>query len=175
MKKYGYFMTTLAAVAVLAAAAPWPKEASAPLDPATASKILSHIAVGDDLTASGQFDMARAEYSAAAELLRAEGKLPVAAVRRIANSYYFQGSYGDAAQALARLADEAESYGDPITGAWAIADAAWIAELAGSGASLGQRLERALHSPELPGDVREEITTKVGADLIVLAPHLDTW
>ncbi len=133
------------------------------------------VELGDRLTSEGQFGAARLAYDVAAKLVRAERYLPVEEVRRIANSYYFEGKYEDAAATLDRLAEEAEAFGDRGAQARAVADAAWVADLGGDESEAARHLERLeplLGSPALPDDVREEIQTKLMADLEVFAPHL---
>jgi tetratricopeptide (TPR) repeat protein len=136
------------------------------------------LAQGDWFAAAGEYEAARAEYEVAAHLLRDEGRLPVDALRRIANSYYFEGEYESAVATLDCLADEAESHGDLETQAFALADAAYIARLTGSRAEELRRRERLallLISPELTDGVREKIGSKVNADFQVFAPHLSSW
>jgi hypothetical protein len=118
---------------------------------------------GDALAAEGRYGAARREYRAAAELMRAEDKLPSRAIRRIANTYYFQDRYQTAGKLLLELADEAASYGDVRCQAWALADAAWVAGIAGDKIDVERRLvrlERLLASPYLPVTTREEIRNK---------------
>ncbi len=138
--------------------------AAAPqLDDAVAAQVQEHLDRGDQLAAKGHYGSARREYRAAAELERAEGKLPATALRRIANSYYYQDRYQQAGKMLENLAREASTYGDLVVQVWAVADAAWVAWIAGDKIDMERRLER-LHrlmtSPYLPDEVREEIQTK---------------
>jgi hypothetical protein len=95
--------------------------------------------------------------------MRAEGRLPSRAIRRIANSFYFQDRYQTAGKILLELADEAASYGELRCQVWALADAAWIAGMAGDKIDMERRLirlERLLDSPYLPAATREEVRNK---------------
>jgi Flp pilus assembly protein TadD len=126
-------------------------------------EVQAYLDQGDALAAEGRYGAARREYRAAAELMRAEGKLPSKAIRRIANSYYFQDRYQTAGKLLLELAEEAASYGQLNCQVWALADAAWIAGIAGDKIDMERRLarlERLLDSPYLPATTREEVTNK---------------
>ena len=126
-------------------------------------EVQAYLDQGDALAAEGRYGAARREYRAAAELLRAEGKLPMKAMRRIANSYYFEGRYQTAGKLLIELADEAASYGELRCQVWALADAAWLAGLAGDKIDMERRLvrlERLLTSPFLPAATREQIRSQ---------------
>jgi hypothetical protein len=86
-----------------------------------------------------------------------------AALRRIANSHYYEGHYQSAAHTLEKLAKEAAEYGDLVTEAWAIADAAWVAGKAGDKLDVDRRvarLERLLGSDYIPAEVKAEIRAK---------------
>ena len=93
-----------------------------------------YVQLGDLLTAQHRFASARMRYETAANLDRSDGILPVEAVRRVANTYYFEGDYGKAREKLAELAAEADEAGDWEVELWALADAAWLADLAGDDA-----------------------------------------
>jgi hypothetical protein len=126
-------------------------------------EVQAHLDKGDELVAARKFGAARREYKAAAELIRAEGKLPVQAVRRSAISLYYEGRYQSAAKALDKLSTEAATYGDVATQVWALADAAWIDGIAGRKIDMERRLtrlNRLLTSPYLPEQVRAEVMTK---------------
>ncbi len=132
-----------------------------------------HIQLGDELVGEREFGEARTEYRTAVDLIQADGGFPGIALRRIADSYYFEGKYQHAIASLDRLADEASEVGDLVTQAWALADAAWVlmkdAQRAGKHARPGAtmevknrlaQLEQLLDSPYLPEDVRVKINTK---------------
>jgi hypothetical protein len=136
-----------------------------------------YIELGDLFSLEKRFDAARARYATAAILARIEGTLPVEAVRRIANTYYFEGTYKKAEATLAELADEAAEFGDWEAQIWAIADAAWLAQLAGDAVSVGHHvdnLEGLLDTHALPGG-RYKIRTRLLKDFAVFAPHLTSW
>ncbi len=125
--------------------------------------VAARIAKGDELASDQKFGAARREYGAAAEIAREEGVLPVEAVRRIANTFYFEGRFQSAARTLEGLAAEAASYGDIVVQAWALADAAWIHGLDGARIDMERRvteLERLLRSPYLPDQVRRDVVAK---------------
>lgn len=127
------------------------------------SQVNPYIARGDQLAAEGKFGAARREYKSAAEIVREAGKLPAHAMRRIANSFYYEERFQSAGKVLLDLADEAASFGDVVTQVWATADAAWVAAAAGDKIDVERRvasLERLLDSPYLPDEVRSEVTSK---------------
>lgn len=133
------------------------------LDDAIAAQVQDHLDRGDQLAAEGHYGSARGEYRAVAELERAEGKLPATALRRIANSFYYQDRYQQAGKMLENLAKEASTYGDLGVQVWATADAAWVAWIAGDKIDMERRLERLnrlMTSPYLPDDIRSEVTAK---------------
>jgi hypothetical protein len=133
---------------------------------------------GDRFAIRGEYEAARAEYEIVVELLIDEGRVPVAALRRITTSYYFEGDFESAAATLGRLAEQAESHGDLKTQAFALADAAYLARLTGNRAEELRRRERLaslLSSSELPDGVREQIRSNVRSDFRVFAPHLSSW
>jgi hypothetical protein len=71
--------------------------------------------------------------------------------------------YQTAGRVLEQLAEEAAAYGELKCQVWAVADAAWIAGIAGDKIDMERRLarlERLLTSPYLPPIVREEVTNK---------------
>jgi tetratricopeptide (TPR) repeat protein len=126
-------------------------------------QVQEYLDKGDALAAEGRYGAARREYRAAAELLRAEGRLPSKPLRRIANTYYYQDRYQSAGRILEQLAKEAAACGERKCQVWAVADAAWVAGIAGDKIDMERRLarlERLLTSPYLPLVVREEVTNK---------------
>ncbi|KPK79437.1 MAG: hypothetical protein AMS25_12640 [Gemmatimonas sp. SM23_52] len=123
----------------------------------------AYLSKGAQLMAERRYTAARRAYKAAAELLRADGKLPVEPLRRIADAYYFEGRYQSAAATLDHLAGEAATYGDLATEVWALADAAWVDAVAGHKIDMERRLQRLmrlLDSPYLPDEVRGEVQAK---------------
>jgi tetratricopeptide (TPR) repeat protein len=127
------------------------------------AKIQDLIDKGDALGAAGKWGTARRYYSLAADLKRKQGQLPGAALRRIANSYYYQDRFQSAGKILEQLAKEAAAYGELRCQAWALADAAWIAWIAGDKIDMERRLvrlDRLLMSPYLPDDVRDDVIEK---------------
>lgn len=126
-------------------------------------KIQKLLDEGDELGAAGKWGSARRYYKLAAELARKNDQLPSAAMRRIANSYYYQNRFQSAGKTLERLAKESAAYGDLRCQAWALADAAWIAWVAGDKIDMERRLvrlDRLLTSPYLPDDIRAEVVNK---------------
>lgn len=176
MKRYAVLAVALATFPTLAAAPRTDAPADHPIVAvATASSF--YIELGDLFSTQKRFGAARARYATAATLARIEGTLPVEAVRRIANTYYFEGTYKEAEATLAALADEAAQFGDWEARIWAIADAAWLAQLAGDAVSLEhhlETLESLLDSCALPGG-RYKVRTRLLKDFAVFAPHLTSW
>jgi tetratricopeptide (TPR) repeat protein len=161
----------LAAAALLAVAAtPDLRAAPAPNDtnvsaqmPDIDPEIQTLLDRGDELAAEGNWGAARRHYKLAADLMKRQGLLPSKAMRRIANSYYYQDRYQSAGKILEQLAKEAAAYGELRCQAWALADAAWIAWIAGDKIDMDRRLvrlDRLLTSPYLPVEVRDEVVTK---------------
>ncbi len=168
----------LAAIGLFVVAAPFGLTADRPMveSAVVTTMARAQIAVGDRLAAAGDFETARDVYDVAAKMVRSQGELPREAVRRIANAYYFEGDYENAAATLDHLAVEAVAYDDLVAELWALADAAWLTGLGGGAADLiWQRVERRLDSAELPAAVREQIRGKLTAELTVRAPHLASW
>jgi hypothetical protein len=161
----------LAAAALLAVAAtPDLRAAPAPNDtnvsaqmPDIDPEIQTLLDRGDELGAEGNWGAARRHYQLAADLMKRQGLLPSKAMRRIANSHYYQDRYQSAGKILEQLAKEAAAYGELRCQAWALADAAWIAWIAGDKIDMDRRLvrlDRLLTSPYLPVEVRDEVVTK---------------
>lgn len=122
--------------------------------------VASLIEKGDAMIVDGKFGPARQAYEKAAALVRESGELPTEAVRRIANSFYFEGRLQSAARVLDELSEESALYGDLKAQAWALADAAWAYGKLGSGLEVTRRveqLERLLRSPYMPTSVRDRI------------------
>ncbi len=139
----------------------------------------SQVTIGDHFAAAGAFGSAAEAYETAARLIRAQGKLPVEEVRRIANAQYYDGEFMAAAKTLEALADEAAYHGDHLAHFWATVDAARMAHLAGADA-LAERFESQvrllLQSAELSEETRAELAQKLDeTDLTVFAPHLGNW
>jgi hypothetical protein len=147
-------------------------------DPVSDGAVLEHILKGDELAAQGKYGSARGEYRKAAELQRQLGELPVDAMRRIANSYFYQDRFQSAGATLVRLAEEAATFGDIAAEVWALADAAWLAGLNGNWQVVEKhvaRVEKLLTSPYLPDEikqqVREQRLASIESDrLLALAP-----
>jgi tetratricopeptide (TPR) repeat protein len=176
MNRYAILAVALATFPTLAATPRTDATTDHPIVAYTAASSF-YIELGDLFSAQKRFDAARARYAAAATLARIEGTLPVEAVRRIANTYYFEGTYKEAEATLAKLADEAAQFGDWEAQIWAIADAAWLAQLAGDAASVGHHvelLESLLDFHALPGG-RYKVRTRLLKDFAVFAPHLTSW
>jgi hypothetical protein len=93
-------------------------------------------------------------------LQREQGVLPEIALRRIANTYYYQDRYQAAGATLVNLADEAATYGDIGAEVWALADAAWVAGIEGNKPVMERhlaRVDKLLTSPYLPADVKAKV------------------
>ena len=135
--------------------ATWPKAKNA--------KAQAMIEKGNEMFGEQNYAAARTEYEAAAELILADGDFPNTAMYRIAASYYHEGKPMTAAHHLDELAKEAAEYGDIVTQAWALADAAWIWGVRGAKIDMDSRVEavkKLLKSPYMPADVKTEIMSK---------------
>ena len=181
MRRFAYVLTLIGSAAVLASAASVAPALDKTAEEAARSKTLaaSHVEVGDQLTAGKHFDYARSEYAAAAQLVRKAGELPVLAIRRIANTYYFEGEYGSAARVLDDLAAEASVRGATLTQVWALADGAWLAGLMEDEAGFAERMKklgRLLESGDLSAEDRSAVEAKLdSAGFMAFAPHLSSW
>jgi tetratricopeptide (TPR) repeat protein len=142
---------------------------------AAALDVDTYLDRGDAHFTKRNYSAARRQYRVAAKLTRADGEVPIKALRRIANAHYYEGRYQSAANTLEKLAREAAEYGDLVTQAWAIADAAWVAGRAGAKIDVDRRLvrlERLLGSPYLPDDVRQAIRTqRLGEESVTIVEH----
>lgn len=128
-----------------------------------AAEVQALIEKGDAYAAEGHFGRARRAYSEAVKLQRQHGQLPARALRRIANAHYYQDRYQTAGKVLEDLAEEAAEFGDLEVQVWALADAAWIAGIAGLKLDMDRRLARLdklMTSQFLPEDIRREVTSK---------------
>ncbi len=99
-------------------------------------------------------------------------------MRRLANAYYFEGRFARAGATLEQLATEADARGELVAEAWALVDAAYLAELADQDVyGRLELLDAVLERPGFPDDVRAEIKRKFGfdKDFVVFAPHLPSW
>jgi len=126
---------------------------------------------------NGKFDLARREYAAAVNIARAEGYTPVEELRRIANTYYFEQHYTNAIAVLEGLAREAGSLGEVETQVWAMADAAWLADLNDDSVLMDryvERLEELFDTHDLEG-ARYKVRTGLMKNFTVFAPHLPSW
>jgi len=179
MRTFARFMALSAAAASLAAATPLTVVPVQPADLPAALLAVNRfrIELGDVLTANGRFDAARRVYSNAVKVARADGRLPIEELRRIANAYYFECEFESARATLLELAEEAASAGDVEAQVWAMADAAWFAWLSGADEEYDRhvkRVERLLDTHYVPG-ARFKIRTKMLKNFMVFAPHLTSW
>ncbi|MGD8699746.1 MAG: hypothetical protein PVJ43_10675 [Gemmatimonadales bacterium] len=176
MKRHTLFLAILASMPALAAAPSADPTVDHPLSFAIAAPTF-HVQLGDLLTAQHRFAAARLRYETAANLERSEGNLPVEALRRVANTYYFEGDYEKAQETLVGVATEAEVLGDWEARLWALADAAWLADLAGDDAGfelhVGQ-LEKLLDTHDIPG-ARYKVRTMLLKDFTAFSPHMESW
>lgn len=171
----------LAATVLLSASAPYVLTADGMLERSPVVTMMAHsqLTVGDRLANAGAYGPAIEAYGVAADLVRAQEKVPVEELRRIANAQFYAGNYRSAAKTLERLADEAAAAGDLLAEFWAIADAARLASLGraeGYARWYTIRAERLLDSPGIPAELRTEMEAKLETtDLTVFAPHLSSW
>lgn len=179
MRKLARFTAPLVAVASLVSATPLGLAPVRPADiPAALVAVNRYrIELGDLLTMNRQFDAARRVYTNAVNEARADNRLPLVELRRIANAYYFEGEYESARATLLELAEEAASAGAIDAQVWAIADAAWLANLSGAEQEFDrhlERVERLLDTHYVPG-ARFKIRTKMLRNFMIFAPHLTSW
>jgi hypothetical protein len=181
MKLYVHILLFALAGTVLTASTPSILGSGGSLEDSAIAKemVAAQIAAGDRLMLGSQFGHAERAYRVAAALERARGRLPVEAVRRMANARYFQGDFGAAVGHLADLEDEAAAAGDRRVEFWAAIDAAYIARLSGDDEGLRTHITRAqmlLDTGAFPADeVDEVVATVTSRDLRVFAPHLASW
>lgn len=176
MRRRALFLAALATVPVVSAAPRIAPTVDHSLEPAVAASSF-YVQLGDMLSAQQRFAAARMRYEMAANLDRSDGILPVEALRRIANAFYFEGDYQMAREWLVELASEAGQYGDRGAQLWALADAAWLADLASDDAGfefhVGQ-VEKLLDTYDIPG-ARYKVRTMLLRDFTAFAPHLESW
>ena len=124
--------------------------------------VQAYIVRGDELASEGNYGAARGQYKKAVELQREQGVLPEVALRRIANTYYYQDRYQAAGATLVSLAEEAATYGDIGAEVWALADAAWVAGIEGNKQVMERHLakvDKLLSSPYLPAEIKAKVRT----------------
>ncbi len=176
MRRRTLFLAALATVPALTAAPRIAPTVDHSLEPAVAASSF-HVQLGDMLTAQQRFAAARMQYEVAANIDRSDGILPAMALRRIANAFYFEGDYQNAREWLVELAMEAGQYSDWEAQLWALADAAWLADLAADDAGfelhLGQ-VEKLLDTHYIRG-ARYKVRTMLLRDFTAFAPHLESW
>jgi hypothetical protein len=171
----------IAATGILTASAPYVLTADGMLErsPVVAMMAHSQLTVGDRLAGAGAFGEAIDAYGVAAELARAQARLPTEELRRIANAQFYAGNFRGAAKTLEQLADEAAAAGDLWAEFWATADAARMARLSGAEGYARWytiRAERLLDSPGIAAEQRKEMESKLATtDFTVFAPHLTSW
>jgi hypothetical protein len=181
MKIFASSTVFLAATGLVTATTPYMLTADGMLDrsPVVAMMAHSQLTVGDRLAGLGSFGPAIEAYAVAADLVRAQDKLPVKELRRIANAQFYRADYRGAAGTLERLADEAAATGDLLAEFWANADAARMASLGraeGYARWYTIRAMRLLDSPDITAEQRREMEQKLATtDLTVIAPHLSSW
>ncbi len=114
---------------------------------------------------SGDFDIARREFSAAVAEDREAGRLPVESTMGLANALYAQAYNREAAITMEKLADEAALRGDNDTEAVALADAIWLNADAGQrlvARKLTDRLRLLLKETPLSNDARKMVRARLG-------------
>lgn len=180
MKAYMQSAVLVASLLTLTAAAPGTPDTEELTSPPVAAALSAgfHVELGDFLTSQRRFGAARQAYFAAVKKERADNLLPVEALRRIANAYYFEGDYQSAAATLQLLAEEAASFDDPEAQVWALADAAWLADLNNDESESQlyvKQVRRLCHRHASLADLGTEIEAKLMQDFRVFAPHLPYW
>ncbi|HEY8485144.1 MAG TPA: hypothetical protein VIL13_11065 [Longimicrobiales bacterium] len=130
----------------------------------TPEAVRARLAAGDAHVAERRWAAAREEYLAAAGLLRADGTFAGPALRRLANSYYFQGRHLEAAAVLDTLAAEAALFGELSAEAEALFGAALLYNRSGRPAEARERvirLQRLLTSPFLPETLKDQLVPRL--------------
>jgi hypothetical protein len=123
------------------------------------------IGIGDWLTAERRWGAARRAYGDAARLRRVQGRLPAESLRRLANTYYFERDYAEAARLLDELAAEASEFGDLPVRARALGDAAWLHAKIGRTDTAHERVSQLallIRSPFMPDSVRTVLVVRAG-------------
>ncbi len=164
----------LAATGLLTASAPYVLTADGMFDRSPVVTMMAHsqLTVGDRLASAGALGPAIKAYGVAAELARAQDKVPVKELRRVANAQFYDGDYRGAAKTLEQLANEAAAGGELLAEFWAIADG----NAEGYARWYTIRAERLLDSPGIAAELRREMEAKLATtDLTVFAPHLTSW
>jgi len=180
-KIFGSSAVFLAATALLTASAPYLLTADGMLERSPVVSMMAHsqLTVGDRLAGAGAFGPAIEAYGVAAELVRAQDKVPITELRRIANAQYYGADYRGAANTLGLLADEAAGVGDLLTEFSATADAARMASLGraeGYARWYTIRAKRLLDRPGIAAELRRQMEERLETtDLTVFAPHLTSW
>ena len=109
MRRHTLYLAILASMPAIAAAPSTDPIADHPPSFAIAAPTF-HVQLGDLLTAQHRFAAARLRYETAANLERSEGNLPVEALRRVANTYYFECDYEKAQETLRTVSLTAEMW-----------------------------------------------------------------
>lgn len=166
------------AFALITLAAPVTIDSAAPLAPnrdVRAPRSAASIVVGTDtvatllqhgtsLIARERYQEARDVFRTAARLHTISGRSPVAALRQIADTYYFAGDLRRAVSALTEVADSAASYGDLAMQADALVDIAAVQVQLGDATRADRARERALRltsSPYMPADRAATLRTRL--------------
>ncbi len=124
-----------------------------------------HMEVARRAMLNGEFDIARREFAAAAELERQAGRLPVEAVTGLAHALYSQSYNREAALAMERLAKEAAARGDSNAEAVALADAIWLNSDAGQRITArrqADRLRKIMKDSAITAETRDLVRIRVG-------------
>jgi hypothetical protein len=127
-------------------------------------EVLIHVTRGDAFRSKLQFTDAAREYRSAVAIVRGQGHLPSRTMWLLANAYYNDKDFNQAAAVLDRLANEAARFGDLAVEALALFNAAWLKGQAGRGneaAARVSRLEQLLRSPYMPVTVRDHLSGRL--------------
>jgi len=130
------------------------------LTPTPPRAYAEHIEIARRAMLNGEFDIARREFAAAAEVDREAGRLPVEAVTGLAHALYSQSYNREAAIAMERLAKEAAARGDTNVEAIALADAIWL------NTDAGQRITARKQADRLRKLMKDSAVTTATRDLV---------
>ena len=126
--------------------------------------IRSRMEQGNELLASGRFEAAAREFTAAAQMHREQRTSAAEALWKLAETHHYRGHSLRAAALFDQAAEEAGKYGDPVLQAQALLEAAIGYHRSGrNDLALVQmnRLDPLLDSPFLPEAVRSAIENRI--------------
>ena len=120
---------------------------------------------GDRCAQDRKYTCARRLYREAADTQREAGAAPLDALRRVANTYYFEGRLAEAAAVLLReIAPVAAQHGDVVAQSYAFADAATLYGEMGYAREFHESLDalrKVMRSPYIPESERQRLESRL--------------